>query len=174
MALPSDSSDDEGISKSAAKREAHRLRELGLQLAALKAEQLAQVPLSDELRRVLTEHGRITSHIARRRHGQLIGRLMRSIDVSAIESALAGLQRKNAESRFTHHLLEQWRARLLEEDAALTEFIGSYPRTDVQQLRRLLRQARINPRDSKPTRALFRLLREIIADHDQPVPPTVS
>lgn len=158
-------------SKSAQKREAHRLRAIGVRLAALNPEQLEQIPVADELRRVLSEHVRITSHIAKRRHTQLIGRLMRRADIAEIETALEALEGKSANARFTHHSLEQWRSRLIEDDAALTEFVSAYPHADVQQVRLLVRRARGRPDETAHARALFRLLREIVDDH--PVPPTV-
>ncbi len=158
-------------SKSAQKREAHRLRAIGVRLAALNPEQLDQIPVADELRRVLSEHARITSHIARRRHTQLIGRLMRRVDVAEIEVALAALEGKSANARYTHHSLEQWRSRLIDDDGALTEFVSAYPHTDVQKVRLLVRRVRSRPEETAYTRALFRLLRDIVDDH--PVPPTV-
>ncbi len=164
---------DDFESKSARKREAHRLRALGLELAKLTSEQRAGLPLDADLERALAEYARITSHIARKRHVQRIGRLMRAADVAAIEAGIEHLRGESASARYAQHAIEQWRAALLAEDAALTEFMSHYGPVDAAQLRQLIRRARARPEDSGRARALFRHLREIVERHDQPVPPTV-
>ena len=58
------------------------------------------------------------------------------------------------------------RARLLEDPAALAEFIAAHPRADSQQLRMLIRntaQERAGGKPPKSFRALFQLIRETIA-----------
>jgi ribosome-associated protein len=175
---------EEEPSKSARKRDALRLKELGTQLAELNDEQRAALPLPEPLANAVADYRRITSHEAKRRQGQLIGRLMRGVDVAEIEHALDGLSRKNAEARFAHHEIERWRDRLIADDAAMTKYVSAYPTSDRAQLRALVRAARKDTEDPTAFRALFRYLRDNAAHHakafhaadpdDASVPPTVT
>jgi ribosome-associated protein len=155
-------------SKSARKREDRRLREMGVRLADLPDEQLEALPLDEALRDAIHHYRRIQSFEARRRQTHFIGRLMRRADATAIESALAALDRKRADTRYAHHALERWRERLLAESAAMTEFVAAHPATDVRRLRALIRRAQADPQDPTHSRALFRFLREVTTDSSLP------
>ena len=172
-------SDDEDTSKSARKREAQRLKELGRQLAQLNDEQRAALPLPATLAKAVADYRQITSHEAKRRQGQYIGRLMRSIDVAEIERALANLARSSGQARFEHHEAERWRERLIAQDEALIDYMRIYPTTNRQQLRALIKTTRTRAGDPSAFRALFRYLRDNAANHAAPpddasVPPTVT
>ena len=73
------------------------------------------------------------------------------------------------------HLLERWRARLLNDEKALEAFITEYPRADIPQLRALIRNARKEQEQNKPPksyREIFQFLKALEApggnneDHD--------
>ena len=83
-------------SKSARKREAHALQKLGEELVRLRAADLARLPLPETLRDAIEEARRLTSRGALSRQHQYIGRLMRDIDVDALEKALALLPDQKA------------------------------------------------------------------------------
>jgi ribosome-associated protein len=183
--VPPVSEDD--LSKSARKREAKRVKTLGTQLAELSDEACAALNLPPALLQALADFRSIRSNEAKRRQGQYIGRLMRTIDVAAVEHALAERTRATGQSRFTHHETEQWRQRLIDTDEALAEYLNRYPSTDRQQLRAMIRSVRNRPEDPAAFRTLFRFLRDNVAnhaaehaaDHDaEPpaasVPPTVT
>jgi ribosome-associated protein len=75
-------------SKSARKRAALALQDLGKRLAELRAPERAQLPLSETLREAIAEALRLTSRGALARQFQYIGKLMREEDVDAIEAAM--------------------------------------------------------------------------------------
>ena len=75
---------DEIVSKTRKKREMHELQALGVALVELPETQLKSMALADDLLEAVLEAKRITSHEARRRQMQYIGRLMRDIDPAAI------------------------------------------------------------------------------------------
>jgi len=157
-----DAAGGERPSKSARKREAQTLQELGARLAALSDAQREQLDLSESLAKALADYRAVGSHGAKRRQLQFIGRVMRDEDVAILEEALAGLEQRSAATRFRHHELERWRARLIESDAALTEYVSERPTTDLPRLRILIRAARGRPEiDATVTahRELFRYLR---------------
>jgi ribosome-associated protein len=64
------------------------------------------------------------------------------------------------------HLIEEWRTRLLADEAeAWTELGGRVAATDLAQLRALVRQARAETNSGRPpasARRLFRRLRELL------------
>ena len=80
--------------------------------------------------------------------------------------------------------IERWRDRLIADDAAVTDYISTYPTTDRAQLRALIRAARKRTDDPTAFRTLFRHLRDNAALHaaerhaddpdDASVPPTVT
>jgi ribosome-associated protein len=87
-------------SKSARKREAHALQKLGEELVALRAVELARLPLPETLRDAIDEARRLTSRGALARQRQYIGKLMRDIDVEPILAAMAALtEERNARAR---------------------------------------------------------------------------
>ncbi len=72
------------ISKSAKKREAEAMQEMGVKLTRLSVEKLKTLPLTDALLAAIIEAKRLKSHGAIRRQAQLIGKLMRGADYDAI------------------------------------------------------------------------------------------
>lgn len=154
-------------SKSALKRESHALKDMGERLTQLRAEQLARMPLPENVREAVEEARRIRQPGARKRQLQYLGKLMRTLDPEPIREALAELDMSSARSAARHHLAEQWRERLIEEgDAALSDLLAKYPDADRQQLRQLARNAAKEHRENRPpqsARALFRYLRELLA-----------
>jgi ribosome-associated protein len=154
---------DEIVSKTRRKREMHDLQALGAELVGLSPAHLERMVLPAALAQAVHEARRIPSHEARRRQVQYIGKLMRDLDAEPIRAQLAAVHGGSAEERARHQRLEHWRARLLEDDGALTEFAGAHPASDLQQLRALIRNARREQAAGRPPRAfreLFRALRE--------------
>lgn len=142
----------------------HELQALGAALAALPESQLREMQLGEDLLEALLEAKRITSHEAKRRQMQFIGRLMREVDPAPIRSRLAEVEGHSAQAAARHRRLKAWRERLLADEAALTEFAAAFAGTDLQALRTLIRNARKEQKEGKPPRAyreLFRVLKEI-------------
>jgi ribosome-associated protein len=156
--------DREIVSKTRRKQEMHELQALGAELTRLSEAQLAAIELPEELREALLEAKRITSHEAKRRQMQYVGRLMRRLDPEPIRVRLGEIEGNSARATARHRRLESWRERLLDDDAALTEFAAEHPGADLQALRALIRNARKEAAEGKPPRAyreLFRVLKAI-------------
>jgi ribosome-associated protein len=154
-------------SKSEIKRAMDALQDLGRDLVELPASVLARFELPDALRDAVREAQRFPQREARRRQLQYIGRLMRGIDPAPIAAQLAALRGESAAETARQHTLERWRERLLEADSALTDLLIKHPGADIQHLRQLIRSARQEAVASKPpksNRALFRALRELLAE----------
>ena len=142
----------------------HELQALGSALVRLSDSQLENIEIPQKLREALLEAKRITSHEAKRRQMQYIGRLMRELDAAPIRSRLAELEGNSAQATARHRRLEAWRERLIDDDEALTAFAAEHAGADLQALRTLIRNARKEAALGKPPRAyreLFRVLKTI-------------
>jgi ribosome-associated protein len=156
--------DEEEISKSQRKRDMTALQKLGATLVTLKLSQIEQINLPEALLDAVMEAKRLT---------KFIGRIMRSVDAEPIQAQIDAWNGLNDQETAKQHQLERWRDRLVEDDAALAEFIAQYPACDAQPLRTLIRNTRKERSLNKPPanyRALFRMLREIM----QSAPPTAD
>jgi ribosome-associated protein len=155
------------VSRTKKKQQVEELQKLGASLIELPAVQLDALALPAVLLAAVLEAQRITSHGAKRRQVQFIGKLMRKIDPEPVRTALAAIAGKSGAARARQKRLEQWRERLIADDAALTVFAGEHAGADLQALRTLIRNARKEIAEHKPPRAqreLFRVLRDFSDD----------
>jgi ribosome-associated protein len=155
-------------SKSELKRRSQEIERLGGQLVDLPAAQLEDAPLPEKLRDAVEAARRITSHGARLRQRQYVGKLMRSIDVEPIRLYLAQLTAADQRRIRREHEVEDWRARLIAgEESAWTELALRIGAADLAELRALARQAHAElgaTRAGAASRQLFRRLREALDD----------
>jgi len=153
--------DEDGPSKSQRKREAAALQSLGEELAALPAEALDRLELPDRLRLALEELQNISSHEARRRQRQFIGRLMREVDPAPLHAFIEARKRPSRDAARLFRLAEHWRDRLLDEgEPAVLAFAAAFPAADAQGLGETTAAAR-QGRSGAPRR-LFRMVRAAI------------
>lgn len=154
-------------SKSQIKREMHELQALGKQLVALPLKQLVDVPISDKLRDAVIT-ARSLKHGAIRRQLQYIGRLMQKEDEESVRSTLHNLQQPHKNEVKAFHQLEQWRDQLLQGDQdLLDELVNKYENYDRQHIRQLIRNAKKEQGQNKPSksaRLLFKYLTEMQAN----------
>ena len=101
---------DFGPSKSQKKRDSDLMQKLGGELARLPADQFARIDLPEDIRQAIVDYQRMKSFGAMRRQMQLIGKLMRRLEASAVREAI---DRATGESRAAvaaHHRAEKARA----------------------------------------------------------------
>jgi ribosome-associated protein len=159
--------EEQRLSKSARKREAATLQELGVQLSALPDQEIKALGLPDSLFTALRDLRRLPSHGAQVRQRQYIGKLMRAIDPEPVLAKLAERkQRHDSEIRHFQQI-ERWRDRLLSEPAAgALELQQAYPQIDRDALLKLLDKAereRLEQRSPVGARELFAFLRELLS-----------
>jgi ribosome-associated protein len=150
-------------SKSQRKRDMHALQALGVELAKLRRDQLQHIELPQELLEAIEFAHRVTSHEARRRHMQYLGKLMRQVDADAVRAAMDRVTGDSRAAVARMHLAERWRDRLIADDAALTEYVAEHPSADVQWLRSAIRAARreaATQHAPRHARELYRWLHE--------------
>ncbi len=162
-----DSGERSRPSKSALKRVAVSLQELGVELAALPDIELGGLDLPENLVTALRELRRLPSHGARLRQRQYIGKLMRTIDPEPLVARLAERKRNHDRDVREFQQVERWRDRLLGgEPGALEELLAAYPDSDGPTLTRLVDKAskeRDDRRSPAAARALFAYLKQLLA-----------
>ena len=151
-------------SKSQLKRDAHALQQLGTELLEVPESTWQALRLPDDLVAALKEAKRVHSRGARKRQLQYIGKLMRDVNPEPIQQYFEQLRLETRHQARKHHVLEDWRDRMIAEaDVAIEEFLESHPTADRQHLRQLVRQAKKEHAAGKPpksSRALFRYIRD--------------
>ena len=158
-------------SRSANRRAALDVLELGETLVGLSAAQLARLPIPDELMPHIRETQRITSYGARKRQIAFLAKQMRRQDDEALDAIRDALSKDGDAARretAALHRVEALRdAQLgLDGDAAMTELLAGHPHADRQHLRQLVRNAHEERKRNKPPHAfreLFRELKELLA-----------
>ena len=171
-------------SKTDLKRESTELQKLGEALLLLRADLMQRLALPEKLGDAIAEARRITNFEGKRRQMQFIGKLMRQLDEDALQGvrdALEEQQRGSASETLALHQAEQWRDKLVADEAALEQWQRAYPGTDTQQLRALIRQARkdvqpdadaqsrgLAPRQGRAYREIFQLVREQLEQEGPP------
>lgn len=180
LALQREVKGDDLISKTDLKQKSNELQKLGEDLLDLRTDLMQQLlalgHLPDLLHEAVMNAKKITDFEGKRRQMQYVGKLMRKLDstqVEAMRDALSVQHNGSAEETQLLHLAEAWRERLLKDDSAMEEWQSSYPGTDSQQLRALLRQARkdglpdkaavlqgLLPRQGRAYRDIFQILRQ--------------
>jgi len=164
-------------SKSQLKRDAHAVRDLGAELAALGDSERARVPLPDDVLDAINNLNKITKNGAKKRQLGLLAKRLRNVDLEPVEAALERIRQAARANTQSLHMVEQWRDRLLGDEnqpnpgQALTEFLDKYPHADRQQLRQLQRSAMRERESGKPpksARLLFKCVRDAVNHIETP------
>jgi ribosome-associated protein len=151
-------------SKSQKKRDMDGLKELGDRLTELSPDHLAKVE-NDQIREAVETARKITKGNARKRQIQYIAKLLSRIDVDPVKNIIETLDASSAAYVQKFHQLESWRERLVDGDSeALSEVFDSFPHTDRQRLRHLVRKSRDERETGQQTthfRRLFQFLKAL-------------
>ncbi|RKG33268.1 ribosome biogenesis factor YjgA [Acinetobacter tianfuensis] len=121
-------------SKTEQKKAVQRMAALGEQLATLSPKQIKNLPVEERLIDALLDAQSITSHEARRRQFQRVGKLLRNENESVILSYLTPKQglKKTAQ-------LNRWVERIIKDgDPVINDFTKTYNATERHTLRQLV------------------------------------
>ncbi len=155
----------EGRGRTAKKREAKVVEKLAERLVDMKESELADLPLSGELRAGLIEVRQTKGHSSRKRSLKHFAGLLRRDDETreALQQALEQLAMQHGQETALHHDLEKLRERLCsvsEHDAAMREVATSFPAVDRNALQRLIGSVQQHG-DKRAYREIFRRLRDV-------------
>ncbi len=166
--------DDDFVSKSQLKREAHALTDLGTKLLTLSNEQLSKFDLPDNLLEAFKVAKNIKKHGALKRQKLYIGKLLRAIDSKPIEVQFEMLLSPHKEDVKQFHDAENWRDSIIANTKKINEFIAIHPTAQRQSLVKLQRDS-INDNPQISTRAkrkLFIYIKDLVfaanADSSKP------
>ena len=157
--------DDEDIiyvSKSEIKRDAEALKKLGVELVNLSKNEIAKIPLDEDLLYAVELAQKIKKE-GYRRQIQYIGKLLRSRDIEPITLALDKLKNRHNQQVAQFHRLERLRDELIETGDA-ESIMELFPSADRQQLRTLARLAKKELTANKPpktARQIFQYLKDL-------------
>lgn len=158
--------EEQRLSKSARKREAASLQELGVKLSALPDQEIKSLDLPDNLFIALRALRRLPSHGAQVRQRQYIGKLMREIDPQPVLAKLAERKQRHDVEIRKFQQIERWRDRLLSEGGGAIEALhAEHPGADRAALARLVEKAereRSEQRSPVGARELFAYLKQLL------------
>ncbi len=155
------------LSRTKKKEQVEALQELGIELTKYSKDKLAKLDLPTELLEAIKQAQKLTANVAVRRQYQYIGKLMRNVDADEIRIKLDYANGDSVKATQVLHIAERWRDQLLEDDAALDNFIAVYSGFDIADLRSLVRSVR-RERELQKNRnftKLFRLIRTIVEEN---------
>ncbi|MDG1924734.1 MAG: ribosome biogenesis factor YjgA, partial [Pseudomonadales bacterium] len=116
------------------------------------------------------EYKRITKGNARKRQMLYIGKLLRQVDLAAIEDLIDRYDSSSDAHRLLVHQFESWRLRLLASDPlVITELGERYSELDRQALRTIVRDAQAEQAvaEGTSTKAYRKLFQHLKRLHDQ-------
>lgn len=160
--------EERGPSKSQLKRDKLALHALAERMAGMPRAELERLNLSEATWAAINETPRIKDIRARGRHWKRIANLLEREDMAAVHALVDKADAREQAAAARLHALEQWRERLIADDAgALSAFIDACPAVDRQQLRTLIRAAQRDHEHGRPDapRKLFRFLRDAMDAH---------
>lgn len=150
------------VSKSEIKRDAEALKKLGVELVNLSKNEIAKIPLDEDLLYAIELAQKIKKE-GYRRQIQYIGKLLRSRDIEPITLALDKLKNRHNQQVALFHRLEKLRDELIETGDA-EPIMGLFPSADRQQLRTLARLAKKElsaNKTPKTARQIFQYLKDL-------------
>lgn len=160
---------DEIISKSQLKREAHALTDLGSKLLTLSSEKLNSFDLPENLLEALKAAKNIKKHGALKRQKLYIGKLLRGLDAKPIEAQYEILQSPHKEDVKQFHDIENWRDCIIEDSNNINAFLAEFPIAQRQTLIKMQRDSRnSNPQIStRAKRKLFLYIKEFVFSQEE-------
>ena len=155
----------EEISKTQLKKQSKDITSFGQAITLLNQNQLEQLNLPSDINNAIEDYKKIKSLSAKKRQLLFIGRLLRSTDLHEAFIQYEAIKNHSQLANQQFHLVEKWRDKLIQSPDAITEFINQFPKTDVQQLRSLIKSSINEIEKNKPlksSRSLFKIIQSIL------------
>lgn len=166
--------ESEEISKTMKKKMAADLRELAKTITEMPKNKLAELELPEQFLDAIEESKRITSHIARKRHFQYMGKLLIKLDHVAIQEKMVQQSHMDGHFQVRDEIINAWIEHLIEHEKALFEHLyQNYPQDELSQLRQTLRNYKKKPDISNNRKKLFQTMRSLDQQQELPHPMTL-
>ncbi|MGY5452054.1 ribosome biogenesis factor YjgA [Agarivorans sp. MS3-6] len=159
---PPHEDEDDWISKSEIKREADKLKKLGVELVGLTNPQLDSISMSPTLREAIALAKRLKDkREASRRHMNYIGKVLRTENMEQINDGLDKIHNKHIYHAQAQLALEKQCERLIKEgDEAINDLVERSPNLERQKLRQLVRQAKKELEPGKAHQEIIKYLKQ--------------
>ena len=145
---------------------------LSEEMSELSAGQLKLLELPEVINKAVVEVSGMPHKGARKRLLKFITAQLHKIELEPILEKLSRIKNKSAHAVREHHIVEQWRDRLISGgNDALTALLTEQPQADRQLLRQLLRNIQKEAEASKPpksSRLLYRQLKALFQVEGEP------
>ncbi len=166
--------DDEVISKTQKKQMVHELQELAKVITGMPKKKIAQLDLSDNFLDAINESKRITSHIARKRHFQYMGKLLLKADHTAIKAQIEQVENSDGHYQVRDAVINLWIEHFVEHEKKLFDHLYQHHDNELlSALRQTLRNHRKKPDNTANRKKLFQALRQLDQQIELPNPVTL-
>ena len=156
-------------SRTQKKHYAHSMVDLAHKLAKLTQTQLNSLPIGEQILTSIAESKKISSHIAKKRHFQFLGKLLLKTNHQEIIEALGAQAKQHEAGMLRTPFLIVWMESVISDSAIVQQLYDTHEHVDIQTLRQLLRAAsKENANTKKNKRKLFEHLR--MMDSQEPLP----
>ena len=154
-------------SRSQKKRDSTAAQELGVRLANLALADLRKLNIPEDMLEAVADWKNFSGHEAKRRQMQYIGKLMREMDIDALQERLSAFLAPNRADTASLHAIETLRDTLVAAEGKdlemrLSELTEQYPSLKTSHIRHLAETAsseRLNNKPPKAYRELFKTLK---------------
>jgi len=156
---------DDLKSKTTLKNEAKDVHAFGKILVGLTDKQISKIKLPENVHEAIKELKKLKKNSAQKRQSLYLAKLLRSIDLSEAQQFVDHLKFESQSEIRKFHQAEDWRNKLINDIANLTDFVNLSPAIDIQNLRKLIlnSQKEIKKGSSnKFQKELFQLIKEIL------------
>ncbi|MFC3195470.1 ribosome biogenesis factor YjgA [Marinicella sediminis] len=166
-------SDSEEVSKTQKKRMAAEFRELARMITEMPKSKQQKLDLPEAFQDAIQTAHKITSHIAKKRHYQFMGKLLIKLDHVAIQEKLNQLNDLDGHYQIRDEVINAWIDRVNEDESAMVDQLFLHHDHDlISTFRQCLRNLRKKPNDTATRKKLFQALRQL--DEQQELPHPMS
>lgn len=168
-----DADNIEYVSKTELKKFAHSLQDLAKELVEMPKGKRNKLSLHDSLIAAIEESKRITSHIARKRHFQYMGKLLLKSDYEKIQAEIDQMEQQNANFAVRDQVINLWIDQLLTDaNPLLNALYQQHEHSEVGTIRQLTRNLSKKPDNPAARKKLFQALRQLDLQTELPNPLT--
>ena len=154
--------DIEYLSKTQLKKLAHSLQDLAKELSEMPKTRRAKLNLPEVLLSAIEESKRITSHIARKRHFQYMGKVLLKHDYEKIQADIEAIENQNANYQVRDQVINLWIEHFLEDATPLfNSLYEHFDHDEVGSIRQLVRNYSKKPDNAATKKKLFQALRQL-------------
>ena len=172
---PQDGQDEDNvISKTQKKQMVHELQELAKGITDMPKKKVAQLDLPTSFLDAIDESKRITSHIARKRHFQYMGKILLKLDYEALKAHIDQIDNLDGHYQIRDAVINLWIENLGTHEKKLFDYLyQNHDHEVLSNLRQACRNHLKKPDHATNRKKLFKALRLMDQQQSLPNPLTI-